>query len=349
MKIIHCADLHLGSSMQTRLSSEKAALRREEICRAFEDTVAFARREGVQAVLLCGDIFDSDCPLLRDRQFFFGVIEQAKEILFFYLKGNHDRALPPPALPNLKTFSAEWTTYDLGEITVSGIELCAQNALSLYSSLTLPSNKRNIVMMHGQVAEVAGENTIAPRFLAGKNIDYLALGHIHFYDEKPLDGRGRYAYSGCLEGRGFDELGDKGFVLIETGAEIKTVFVPRSYRAARLVKLDISGLKSVAETIDRAARIGVAQKDMLRLVLCGEAAFDTEGLENIVYETLKENWFALSVKDETCPALDLAKYRVQVGVEGEFVRLVESVPNADESRKKRILALGLKALSGEKL
>ena len=48
------------------------------------------------------------------------------------------------------------------------------------------------------------------------NIDYLALGHIHSYKCHKLDKRGVYCYSGCLEGRGFDECGDKGFVLLET-------------------------------------------------------------------------------------------------------------------------------------
>lgn len=53
--------------------------------------------------------------------------------------------------------------------------------------------------------------------LRGKGIDYLALGHIHQHREEKLDDRGIYVYSGCLDGRGFDECGEKGFVLVETG------------------------------------------------------------------------------------------------------------------------------------
>ena len=48
--------------------------------------------------------------------------------------------------------------------------------------------------------------------LKNKNIDYLALGHVHKYKMEKLDNRGIYCYSGCLEGRGFDECGDKGCV-----------------------------------------------------------------------------------------------------------------------------------------
>ena len=59
-----------------------------------------------------------------------------------------------------------------------------------------------------------------------KNIDYLALGHIHKYKQAELDQRGVYCYSGCLEGRGFDECGEKGFVLLDIDEEslkLKTV------------------------------------------------------------------------------------------------------------------------------
>ena len=58
------------------------------------------------------------------------------------------------------------------------------------------------------------KNTLMNIALKNKNIDYLALGHIHGYKEAPLDGRGKYCYPGCLEGRGFDECGKKGFVLL---------------------------------------------------------------------------------------------------------------------------------------
>ena len=56
---------------------------------------------------------------------------------------------------------------------------------------------------------------ISSVIIAASGADYLALGHIHYNVVEPLDSRGVYAYSGCLEGRGFDETGEKGFVLIE--------------------------------------------------------------------------------------------------------------------------------------
>ena len=71
--------------------------------------------------------------------------------------------------------------------------------------------------MHGQESDTDAKDKaeiINLKQLKNKNIDYLALGHIHTYKQSKLDNRGTYCYSGCLEGRGFDECGEKGFVLL---------------------------------------------------------------------------------------------------------------------------------------
>lgn len=55
--------------------------------------------------------------------------------------------------------------------------------------------------------------------LRGRGIDYLALGHVHSFRQEKLDEQGIWCYSGCLEGRGFDECGTKGYVMLETVAQ----------------------------------------------------------------------------------------------------------------------------------
>ena len=58
--IIHAADLHLDSPF-SGLSPEQAARRRGEQRLLLEDLTALARREGADAVLLAGDLFDGQC------------------------------------------------------------------------------------------------------------------------------------------------------------------------------------------------------------------------------------------------------------------------------------------------
>ena len=151
MRIIHTGDIHFGSPLSARFSLEKAEVRRAEICSTFRRLVDFAKAQGVGFILLAGDIFDGDFPLARDREFFYGVIQNAPQIEFFYLKGNHDFLEEEVALPNLKRFGGEWKSYHYGSICVSGIELCEENLGRFYDELVLDKNKINIVLLHGQI------------------------------------------------------------------------------------------------------------------------------------------------------------------------------------------------------
>ena len=60
MKIIHCADLHLDSGLQTHLSREKAGMRRDELLSNFGRLAEYASENGVEIVLIAGDLFDRD-------------------------------------------------------------------------------------------------------------------------------------------------------------------------------------------------------------------------------------------------------------------------------------------------
>ena len=65
MKLIHCADLHLGSRMESGLPPAKAQERRMELLHTFVNMVERASSEGVEAMLLCGDLFDTEQVSVR--------------------------------------------------------------------------------------------------------------------------------------------------------------------------------------------------------------------------------------------------------------------------------------------
>ena len=58
MKIIHCADLHLDSKMETNLDKEKAKERKNEILITFEKMVQYAKENDVKVIIIAGDLFD---------------------------------------------------------------------------------------------------------------------------------------------------------------------------------------------------------------------------------------------------------------------------------------------------
>ena len=351
-KFIHCADVHLGSKMESKLPKEKAEERRAEVRKTFHRMVAYAKEEGVRAILLSGDVFDSDRPLKRDKEFFYDVVKGNPEIDFLYLRGNHDgkESYTEEGLDNLKTFSTEWTGYDYDGVYVCGLELVRENAQSLYSTLKLNKDRKNLVMLHGQVDATTGVDKIHVGKLADKNIDYLALGHIHSYSENKLDDRGRYAFSGCLEGRGFDEIGEKGFVLLEVGGEVKSTFIPFAQRTICECIVDISASQNgygAYQMVKEQVRFSPA--NLYRIHLTGEIAYEGEMLAQDVESLLATECYFVSVKNRTVRKVDASAYEGDASLRGEFVRTVLAKTDIDEARKREIITLGLKVLAGQEV
>ena len=90
MKIIHTADLHLDSRLETNLDPIKAKERKRELLLSFENLVNYAIKNEVDAVLISGDLFDRPKTSAKTKEYILDVIEQASSIEFFLIYGNHD-------------------------------------------------------------------------------------------------------------------------------------------------------------------------------------------------------------------------------------------------------------------
>ncbi len=355
VKIIHCSDLHLDSAMETNLSAEKAKERSREMRRTFERMVAFAKENAVRAIIIAGDMFDTERVTMRTSDFVLGIISSAPEIDFLYLKGNHDEnnsVFKNKQLPqNLKFFSDSWLSYRYENVVISGIELTEENKNSLYDSLSLSSADVNIVTMHGQTSTQTGSEEICLNKLKGKSIRYLALGHIHSYRKEQLDLDGEWCYCGCLEGRGFDECSDKGFVLLEVeNNHLDSDFVPFAQRTLFEVPVDISGLVSVNDIIIAAkeASKNIDSKNLIKYVLCGSYTLQTQKDIMYITEALQDDFYFVKVKDESRLKLDEADYSMDISLKGEFVRAVMA-SSLSEEEKSQIILCGLQALTGEEI
>ena len=89
MKIIHCSDLHLDSKMERKLSLTKSSERRNELLNNFQRLISFAKENDVKAILISGDLFDSNSArvstknVLNLKKYFY--IKKGEEIpLLFY-------------------------------------------------------------------------------------------------------------------------------------------------------------------------------------------------------------------------------------------------------------------------
>lgn len=356
MKLIHCADLHLDARMESSLPKEKAKERRTEILRTFTRLVEQASADGADGMLLCGDLFDAKTISARARNCVMDAILQHPQMIFYYLQGNHDQnsfLSDPEELPdNLRTFGSDWTSYEQDGVMITGAEISEDTSDGLLDRLILDEDRTNIVMLHGTVTEYGGRGRkegFSLRALRNRNIDYLALGHIHGYRKEKLDDRGVWCYCGCLEGRGFDECGEKGYVLLEIrDGNVTSTFVPFAERTLHEVLTDISGLLT-QEEIQRAVSAGLSEispRDMIKVVLTGEVSPEAEKDTGWIEKWLENDYYFLKVKDHTRLAVRPEDYQYDVSLKGEFVRLVLA-SRMPREEKEQVLRLGIRALAGE--
>lgn len=352
MKLIHTADLHLGSKMESKFPPEKARQRRTELRDSFARMVERAKELDAKIVLIAGDAFDTDPATPADRAFFFDTVAANPDLTFLLLRGNHDATVTPTSeCPNLVTFGDAWTVYQKDEVGIAGIEITKENCASLYDDYSPVPDKVNIAVLHGKIGSSPAPNTVVLSRLADRGIDYLALGDYHARQEGKLDAHGAWAYPGSPEGRGFDEPGEKGFLLltVEDGS-ITTEFIPHACRTLHEIDCDISSSDGVvgATEIARDAIAGIPERDPIRLNLVGAVNFDRTDLAEDIEMRLGGKRFFVSVKDKTSAALDFDAIRDELSLRGEFLRLLEDkgLPAEDSDA---ILSLGLRALSGQKI
>lgn len=340
MKIIHCADVHLDSPLGTHLDSRRAAARNAELTGSFLDLLHRAAETNVDAVIIAGDLFDGRAQW-RTMDLVLDAIASTPRVQYFCLRGNHDRENAPEEVPgNLHLFSHRWQYFDLGDVVIAGVELTGENQDQIYDSLALSEDRCNLVVLHGQVGSGAG--CIQLSRLREKHIDYLALGHVHSFAMDRLDSRGIWCYSGCLEGRGFDETGDKGYVALTAGnTGVQAAFCPWGRRKIHDIALDVTGQDSNSAVWKRLRQEALPGSDLVRVRLTGERTADSDLSAAYLEDLLGGSCYALQVRDETVPVLDPG----ELSLRGEFARLVRA-SGLDEADKADILRAGLAALRG---
>lgn len=355
MKIIHCSDLHLDSALGSHLPPEKAKERNAELCATFGRMVRFAMREQVGAVLIAGDLFDSSCISAQTVDYVLQQIHGAANVIFFCIRGNHDEdrdCFAGMELPeNLVTFGKHWKSHRCGDVVITAMEPDDAGWQEMYGELHLLAENINIVILHGQIAAQPGREQIALPLLRGKHIRYLALGHLHSYRKEPLDPDGEYCYCGCLEGRGFDECGEKGFVLLEVeGSRLRSRFVPFAKRKLCEIAVDISGAETVTRILSRMeqAAAGIGPDDMVKFILRGNYTLQTQKDMVFLRKMMEQRFYFVKIKDESRLQIDCESYQHDASLKGEFIRLVMEQARSD-GEKERIITCGIRALMDEEV
>lgn len=361
MRLIHCADIHLDSKLSANLDKIKAKERKHEILATFSRMVDYAKDNSVDAILICGDLFDTHNVSALSRNTICKLVEENRGISFFYLRGNHDdinaEELFEEIPGNFYSFNDSWKEYKLSEkVSLYGVELNNENSASAQHTFSPNPSNINIVMLHGQETEAkAGDKSeiISLKEFRNKGIDYLALGHVHEHKSAMLDGRCKYCYSGCLEGRGFDETGEHGFVLLDIDEDTERVtdtFIPFAQRRLWDVYADVSGFLNTPDIItavrEALSKSKATRDDLVKVILSGKVDVSCEKDTDFIKNNFDGEYYFFKVYDKTVIKVNPEEFMYDSSLKGEFVRNVLNDESLTEDEKGRIVKIGLSVLMG---
>ncbi len=173
--------------------------------------------------------------------------------------------------------------------------------------------------------------------------DYIALGHVHSFSGLKKAGKTWYAYAGCPEGRGFDECGEKGVLIVDAApGKVSAEFVPTASRRYERVSVDASELGSFRLPDG-------AENDIYEVTVTGET--DREPDLAALRRALEGQAFALRVKDATRIRRDVWVCAGEDSLRGVFLRMLREKydsarSDAEREQITRAARWGLAAIDG---
>lgn len=367
VKILHCADLHIGAAAS--FLGAEAAKRQYETLLTFERIVDLAKKESVQIVLIAGDLFDSNRVAKELVDPVFDKIASAPELRFVFAAGNHDplNAESPFAkrqLPeNLTVLDTKDCCVALENLPVrvygKSFETVYQNGESAFSLTPPKDDTVNLMVLHGELTTdlQSRYNAVTPQFIANSRMDYIALGHVHTHTETETVNGTSFAYCGCPEGQGFDELDEKGVLLGQVGKDgCEMTFVPVARRRHIVKTVDVTGTQNTAEMTERVLQAlrdtgDTYTENLYKIVLTGALPEEITPDLTEVCARLSEAVYYIKVTDKTEPAVDTKKLAEEISLKGLFVKAtLERMENAEPEEKERLaqaLKIGLLAFRAE--
>ncbi|MCI9264815.1 MAG: DNA repair exonuclease [Oscillospiraceae bacterium] len=341
LHILHAADLHLDAPFAA-LTAEQARQRRSEQRLLLDALADTAIERGADLVVLAGDLLDSGQTYRETAQALAAALGRIPAPVVI-APGNHDFYGPgslytAPIWPKNVLIFREGSiqTVELPHMTLYGAAFTGpfRDGSPLAGFRAPDTGKPSVMVLHGDVEGTGRYGSIPRTDIAGSGLTYLALGHVHGCSGLQKEGCTYWAYPGCTEGRGFDELGDKGALWV-TIAEDNTVtaqFLPLCSRRYEIIECDLTG-KDHNQAVVAALTQG-SRENVCRLVLTGEAA----GLDlpALLQAAAPLRW-AVTIRDHTRVPQDLWGREGENSLTGLFLREMRRRIEASEGEERAIL------------
>lgn len=375
-KFLQFSDIHLDSPQNRGVLSYNQAqcqARYADFLETFVTAIAFAQENQVDAVFIPGGLWNHQTIRLEIAATVLEAIEQISPIPVYitpsdsdpytldspynsrYLEALGARAWPANAVV-FNSSSFQTLVHPTREdVTITGraYTKLGPDGSSLMSEPINISQRSltNILLHHGSISDFDDPESTDPtkvtcpylkEELDAQSFTYAALGHYQDYmevynDQDILIG----AYSGCLAGRDFEELGPRGVILgeIATTEEGDTYVSLSPMEAAKnrimYIGVDVTGLDEELikeEILLMMEEVDVhPETDIVALSIEGRNS-EEDVIESIVNE-IKDEFYHLIVVDRTRPDY-LSEQYDQRTTEYKFIeKMLESIQEAEEKRK----------------
>ena len=351
LRLLHTADVHLGARHADL--GEQAAAQRERQFASFKAAVDLAISEGVDVVLIAGDLFDSNTQPKRSVDRVAAELKRLVEakIRTVIIPGTHDvydRAslyrvhdLPAMAGSTADDDLVTVLTPDRPSIHLKSCDVVVHG--QVFATKRAPHSPLrdlqvdgdgtaawHVGMVHGALAipgRTDGDEVVITREeIEATGLDYLALGHWHS-TQQGRAGTTTYAYSGAPEPVAVTQDGAGKVLLVELGeaAGAKTVKVlERTVGRTRFEKItiDAATLGGQPELVKTLA--GRADPDLILDVrLTGVRPDELDVSTDEVEDQLKGSFLKVRVRDASVPALTAGNLPSPDTIPGAFIRNVE--------------------------
>lgn len=358
IKIIHSGDLHFDTPFK-ELDKGLSEVSKEEILDVFKKIIDLTIEEEVEVLLLAGDIFDNLTVNKKTLYFIKAQLDRVEKGHIFISPGNHDpyndksfyNLIEWPK--NVYIFKGEMEEVKIDSLGVSiwGAAFTKSHITkSLITNVDVDKSRINIMVIHGEIGTSGESNKYNPITLdsiRNSGMDYIAIGHKHCYSGINNEGGTYYAYSGCPQGRGFDELGDKGIIIGEVfKGSVDLDFHRTSMRNYYVKNIDVTdcfGYEEIKYRIITNIDENERKNNLYKIVLAGDLDEEFTLDEDIMYNKIKDEFYFVKIKDKTEVKFDIDNIIDDISVKGLFIKkLANRLSIEDNEEEIEILKLAMK-------
>lgn len=365
MKLLHVADVHLG--VKALAFGQNADDLRARIQAAFDNTLQLAVEEQCDAILIAGDLFDTNrvgqSTLSAAIASLRRVLAAAPSLHIILIPGNHD-CLGGDSIYNAAEFASLGGRFHLltnpsGEtVFLPHIDAAFHGApitaefrqldINPLTNLTPDAGARwNIALVHAGIGELARMGPDAPVItqadIAASGMDYVALGHYHNWPA--CDSGGVMArYPGSPELIGIKN--PEGHALIVEFTDAGVLATERSVATLHLRQLTVAAPETHSQAdlmarVSQQAAADVCLKAEVAGLLQAGVRLDIPGVE----DELRAGFYYLEISDDTAVGLDEISDMPEELVIGRFARIMrERIEDARARHDEKQLEIATEAL-----